>query len=240
MMTDQNFLKDIVKATASGKKPTKEELEWFGMFLPSTPLLRCDLSKNKNIMDYLWGIIDEAKEGDINFNSSLAGNISKSLSLIDRDGYFFDTVLHGVCTEYIKQNIRYHFDLDIGLREFWVNFSKKHEFNPLHDHAGLLSFVIWMDIPTKSEDQHNLPISKHSGVPAASDFQLVYNDVNGSIRTHSIDMDPSMNGTIILFPSNMAHQVYPFYECEDERVSISGNIFGKTSPWDSLKYDTGS
>ena len=34
------------------------------------------------------------------------------------------------------------------LREMWVNYQKQHEFNPLHYHSGIYSFVVWMKIPT--------------------------------------------------------------------------------------------
>ena len=35
-----------------------------------------------------------------------------------------------------------------------------------------------------------------------------------------------MEGTIILFPAQgIPHTVYPFYNCDEERVSISGNVF---------------
>ena len=29
---------------------------------------------------------------------------------------------------------------------------------------------------------------------------------------------------MLFFPSFLRHQVFPFYECEEERVTISGNI----------------
>jgi len=28
----------------------------------------------------------------------------------------------------------------------------------------------------------------------------------------------------MIFPAALNHQVYPFYECDEKRVSISGNI----------------
>ena len=31
-------------------------------------------------------------------------------------------------------------------------------------------------------------------------------------------------GRMLFFPATLQHQVYPFYECEEERVTISGNI----------------
>jgi len=29
---------------------------------------------------------------------------------------------------------------------------------------------------------------------------------------------------MLFFPAEMMHQVYPFYNCEEERITISGNI----------------
>ena len=29
---------------------------------------------------------------------------------------------------------------------------------------------------------------------------------------------------LLFFPASMYHQVYPFYDCKEERISISGNI----------------
>ena len=37
-------------------------------------------------------------------------------------------------------------------------------------------------------------------------------------------MDPEVEGTMFIFPSSLTHQVYPFYNTDDERISISGNI----------------
>ena len=35
---------------------------------------------------------------------------------------------------------------------------------------------------------------------------------------------PDMAGRLLFFPANLRHQVYPFYNCGDDRISISGNI----------------
>jgi len=51
----------------------------------------------------------------------------------------------------------------------------------------------------------------------------------GKTCTYRYHLDASSNGTILLFPAQgMGHMVYPFYETEDERVTISGNIFYDT------------
>ena len=66
------------------------------------------------------------------------------------------------------------------LDNFWVNYQKETEFNPLHTHHGVLSFVAWMKIPTEWKEQHELPISKNSACPSASDFMFAYNNISGN------------------------------------------------------------
>ena len=46
----------------------------------------------------------------------------------------------------------------------------------------------------------------------------------GNNVSHPYKMSPEMEGTMLFFPSTLNHQVYPFYNCKEERISISGNI----------------
>ena len=118
------------------------------------------------------------------------------------------------------------------MNRFWVNFQKKHEFNPMHSHSGLVSFVIWMKIPTNSEDQHALPISANSNSPAASNFEFTYSDMLGGHQQCAFNLSKKDEATMLVFPAKLCHQVYPFYECDEDRVSISGNIC-----WNSYDLD---
>ena len=43
---------------------------------------------------------------------------------------------------------------------------------------------------------------------------------------------------MVLFPSQLRHQVYPFYNCDEERVSISGNVFINPFPEKNLIKDS--
>jgi Rps23 Pro-64 3,4-dihydroxylase Tpa1-like proline 4-hydroxylase len=42
------------------------------------------------------------------------------------------------------------------------------------------------------------------------------------------EMNPEVEGTMLFFPSKMMHQVHPFYNCDEDRISISGNILLNT------------
>ena len=46
---------------------------------------------DKEVMDFLWKMIDKSTKDDM--KSNLAGNISKSYSLEDDEDYFFKNVL---------------------------------------------------------------------------------------------------------------------------------------------------
>ena len=108
--------------------------------------------------------------------------------------------------------------------KFWVNYQKQNEFNPPHRHSGVYSFVIWMKIPTKHFEQNQNPISLNSNTSVISSFLFTYTDILGETKEYIYEMNPEMEGTILFFPSKLTHQVLPFYNCDQDRISISGNI----------------
>ena len=110
------------------------------------------------------------------------------------------------------------------LESFWVNYQKQNEFNPLHDHAGIFSFIIWMKIPTKHEEQNKNPLASGSNSKKISVVEFVYSNILGEHETYGFEMDPVLEGTMLFFPSKLRHCVYPFYNCDEDRISVSGNI----------------
>ena len=46
----------------------------------------------------------------------------------------------------------------------------------------------------------------------------------GRIAKHRIFLDKKSEGGMLFFPAKLMHMVYPFYNCDKERISISGNI----------------
>lgn len=206
-----------------------ENIKWNQFFLPNIALY--DIKLSDSIVDRLWGYIRKARN---RCNVTLAGNISESYDLIDEDDYLFDEVLKPISLTYVSENSnvknfqRNHTsNSELYLKRLWVNYQYKHEFNPMHTHGGVLSFVIWIKIPTESEEQHNLPIAKNSNTPSASDFSFAYTDILGNIQRYNIELSPNDNGLMMIFPADLNHQVYPFYECDEKRVSISGNVCWK-------------
>ena len=175
-------------------------------------------------MDYLWKCIDN-KKGD--HRSKLAGNISESYLLMDRGDWFWLNTLKPLCAKYKKEFYNLGDDLGIPcnhpyyLHSWWVNYQNQTDFNPVHTHGGIYSFVIWLKIPIEHEEQNKDNISN---MKLRSSFQFNYTDILGNISQYSYDLNKSWEGIMLFFPSQLQHQVYPFYNCDEERISISGNI----------------
>ena len=190
-------------------------------------------SLDKNEIDHLWQCIDEKGES---WKHSLVGQINSSYKIEDKDDWFFNNVLVQLGMQYehtfsnlgikvpIKSRILSDKQLPYYLSNMWVNYQKQHEFNPVHDHTGIYSFVIWMKIPTDYKNQRENQIANRSNTNVISNFCFNYRTITGGNGQYVYQMSKGIEGTILLFPSQLQHTVYPFYNCEEDRISISGNI----------------
>lgn len=113
------------------------------------------------------------------------------------------------------------------LGPLWVNFQKKHEYNPPHKHSGVYSFVMWIKIPYNIKDERIAENSVNSFRNSNGIFYFQFIDSLGDINKFSIDADSLYEGKMLFFPAEMWHGVNPFFSSDDERISISGNIFLK-------------
>ena len=179
-------------------------------------------------MKHLWDCI---KNPVSNHKPKLAGNISKSQLIVDKNNFFFDKVLLPACHRYVNdfktipvKQLPVSERHEIYLSSMWVNYQKQTEFNPSHTHTGVYSFVIWLKIPIEHEEQNKDIISN---MKLRSSFQFSYTDILGRISQFNYDLNKTWEGVMLFFPSQLEHQVYPFYNCDDYRISISGNILCK-------------
>ena len=67
-------------------------------------------------------------------------------------------------------------------------------------------------------------IAANANCQKISQFNFVYTDILGNINCYEYKMNPDIEGTMLFFPSDLLHGVNPFYDCLDDRVSISGNV----------------
>lgn len=172
---------------------------------------------DQDMMNYVWSQISLAK---YDAKHQLVGHISSSLVLPDQENKLSNLVLD------VASDLSYIYQPTFKVQSLWVNFQKKHEFNPFHGHSGALSFVLWMKIPYTYEDECNTPNTQVLGnQPCSGSFSFYYTSVLGTVSHYDYLLDPSWEGTLLVFPAVLSHQVYPFYTSDEERISISGNIY---------------
>lgn len=184
----------------------------------------------KEILNILDGVIDE--KGLSPLNKDLAGNIKHEYSIPKGKAAVSPMLMQMIIKHQEKypnffkkahSTINYK-ACEIELFNLWVNFQKKHEFNPMHVHDGLYSFVIWHKVPYTMEDEKaRLPSMTENDFRAGM-FAFFFSDPSGKITQEALHVDKSWEGKVALFPANLNHCVYPFYTSDEYRVSISGNL----------------
>ena len=163
------------------------------------------------------------------FNKKLAGNIEyeyflpKSLSQLEQLLFpYVDKFNKGF--NYMKSISHMTHDVPVVLNEAWVNFQKKTEFNPVHSHSGVVSFVIYLDVPYYIEDEKMVISSVNSKNNIPGHFSFFYTNTMGGISTEVIPVDKKYRNVLLMFPATMMHCVYPFYTSDEYRISVSGNF----------------
>lgn len=185
--------------------------------------------------DQMAPILDEISEIEKDFstaecaNKFLIGNIKKEFKLTKSHTHI-ESILKDYVQDY-ENNFKYLTNIAVLsenrpliLDNLWVNFQAKHEFNPVHDHTGIFSFVIWVKIPYKLENEISLSPGVNASQPLAGHFSFYYTNTLGQINHYSVPADETMENSLLIFPSKLNHSVYPFYSSDELRVSVSGNI----------------
>ena len=173
---------------------------------------------------------DFLKFEDQKHNKKLSGNIRKEYTLKESHKHI-ETLTYPLLMQYEK-NFNFFGSFDamtqhspISLGNCWVNFQKKTEFNPSHVHDGLMSFVLYINVPFDIKDELDNGPGYESNNNVAAHFQFSYINTLGNIQHDRIPVDRSFENTIFVFPSKMVHTVYPFYTSDDYRISVSGNYY---------------
>lgn len=165
------------------------------------------------------------------YNKALAGQIKKEYSLTKNFNLVEDISL-SMAEKYLESfehrnviNPRLaRNDWELELDDVWINYQSKYEYNPIHYHSGILSFVIWMKIPYTIDWEKMVHPGNKARNNHAGNFEMYYTDIFGKIRNQAVVIDKRNLGTICIFPSQLNHAVTPFYSSDDYRISIAGNI----------------
>lgn len=185
----------------------------------------------KELYDELYAECLQVREKDLaekDFRPRLAGNLNHEYDLIQKADAVTPTVMvlleqyesyYGFLKT-VAPNVK---DTKLVINSLWVNFMEKHDFNPVHNHGGIFSFVIWLKIPYDL----NAELEKYpkTNLQAASTFCFHYTNILGEIEGYTVDVDKDYEGVICLFPAKLCHSVNPFSTTDENRISIAGNLY---------------
>ena len=164
---------------------------------------------------------EEARKKNKDFRSNLAGIIKEEYAYEDRKEYVneiaqFLTVYDAAFQKWKSEE--YKVKPEYMLNSLWVNYMKKNEYNPPHDHSDYLSFVIFLKVPEEITKEQEEFVGNSAG-PGSLSF--LYGDGNRQSITYQ-SVKPK-DRDIFIFPAWIKHYVAPFYS-DVTRISVSGNI----------------
>ena len=198
--------------------------------LPNPGILQIKLDDDQ--VENLWRLAREYAPEDSKWDGNELLDIpleQKQYAMRD-DGSFTQSVLMPLISEYfekfcstgvmpfIHRTTHYH---DLALNRFWVRASEVNDYQTLHSHQGVFSFVVWMRIPFDGNVERNI---QGGFRPQAGDFSMTYTDICGTIERKDWVLTPEFEGTMLLFPSSLNHVVYPHQTGDGYRISIAGDI----------------
>jgi len=164
---------------------------------------------------------EEARKLKKDFRSNLAGIIKEEYSYENRKDYVDEIAQFLTVYDLAYQKWKseeYKVKPEYILNSLWVNFMKKNEYNPPHDHSDFLSFVIFLKVPEEITKEQEKFIGNSAG-PGSLTF--LYGEGNRQAITYQ-SVKPQERD-IFIFPAWIKHYVAPFYS-DVTRISVSGNI----------------
>jgi hypothetical protein len=167
--------------------------------------------------------IEKNDAGIMKMNRTLAGQIEREYQL-EKSKPHIVPYLEDMGREYQKE-WNYYQGQDLKVDSLWVNLQQKTEYNPIHNHDGVLSYVCWMKIPYTLEDELKQKHSENSRTKEFSaSFQFIYSTVLGKVVNEILNVENGWEGRVCMFPAELLHVVYPFYTSNGYRISIAGNL----------------
>tara|TARA_R110002072_G_scaffold129775_1_gene268349 strand:- start:7767 stop:8450 length:684 start_codon:yes stop_codon:yes gene_type:complete len=175
------------------------------------------------------------KEDD--FSNKLAGNLKYGRSYHYKKDYvqkvepyllshvekFFNSIIDQMGDNKITQLLQIHKGQRetrmgrVELDTFWINFSKKHDYNPPHTHTGILSFVIFCKVPREI-----FKTQADSNTQRAGEIVFQYGEKMTELMGTEYPVQPYEN-LMFIFPNTLKHYVPPYW-VDAERITVSGNF----------------
>ena len=194
--------------------------------LPNFGVIEAELEQED--IDYLWKLVHKYSH-----NAKWEGNrlISieedfKQFPLNDDDNLFQNNVLRPCTDKYFetygcpfKQKTTHTHEL--AFSRFWCRAALDGDYQSIHDHQGIFTFVVWLTVPFEGADERQVQAGFR---PEASDFVLVYPDTCGQLQKRNFVLGKGAEGKMLFFPSDINHIVYPHYTTQEYRIALAGDV----------------
>jgi len=190
-----------------------------------------ELKLYKYHMDLLWSYIKKSTVND-GWEIDKDNNVIKrgpyqQWSLYDTTKLFENEVVIPAVNAYVE---RWGFPMTCKsthypiprLNRFWTRISKAGEYQPMHFHQSIWSFIIWMKIPFEYEDEQTEELTEL--YPESGNMTICYLDSIGRLAKQPFRLGKNYEGTMLLFPGDFNHIVYPFHTTDEYRISVAGDI----------------
>ena len=110
---------------------------------------------------------------------------------------------------------------ELAFSRFWCRASLDGDYQSIHDHQGIFTFVVWLTVPFEGKDERQVQAGFR---PEASDFVLVYPDTCGQLQKRNFVLGKGAEGKMLFFPSDINHIVYPHYTTQEYRIALAGDV----------------
>ena len=160
---------------------------------------------------------DEKLSKKQDWSHNLAGNVKKEIAINHNEIKGFPEFMVTMSDQYLTKVLpEYITDAKVSFR-VWVVSQYAGDFNPVHIHDANLSGVCFLKIPSGFEEEYK----KEDHHPTVGCLEFL-GSIPNHVARHSYIVRPEV-GDFYLFPSWLAHQVYPF-RCKGERRSMAFNV----------------
>jgi len=116
--------------------------------------------------------------------------------------------------------------------ESWVEYRKKGDFLPASSvPGGDMAFAIWINIPYDMDEEMDHPRYKDCHNPSAAKTQMIYTNPLGKMSTRNFTFTKADEGVMLLYPSSILLQSFPFYTSDEECIVMRGAFVVEEIPF---------
>ena len=194
------------------------DIEILRPFGPSIVKVQLPLEIINQMNEYTNTVVkDQNKSTELDHGKKLVGNVQQEIVL---EVEFMKKIkwaefLASACKEWVKHEQNKQLK-SFQITKSWIVRQFKHEYNPIHWHSGHISGVGYLKVPNSFGKTYQENKQNNNG-------KLVLVHGSRSLFSESSYIIKPKVGDLYMFPSYLMHSVYPFYDTDEERRSISFN-----------------